>query len=56
VAHTVDLQGFQEGLKVREAVVSRPVDHVLERNAASLEVGEAHDKLVQVLVKVLEVL
>ena len=56
VAHTVDLQGFQEGLKVREAIVSRPVHHVLERNAASLEVGEAHDKLVQVLMKVLKVL
>jgi uncharacterized membrane protein len=56
MAHTVDLQGFQEGLKVRKAIVSRSVHHVLERNAAGLEVAEAHNKLVQVLMKVLEVL
>ena len=56
VAHTVDLQGLQEDLKVREAVVTRPVHHVPESNASSLEVMQAHYELVEVLMQVLEIL
>ena len=54
--HTVDLQGLQEDLEVREAVVTRPVHHVSESNASSLEVMQAHNELVQVLMQVLEIL
>ena len=54
--HTIDLQGLQEDLEVREAVVTRPVHHVSESNASSLEVMQAHNELVQVLMQVLEIL
>lgn len=43
VPHTVDLQGLQEDLEVREAVVTRPVHHVSESNASSLEVMQAYN-------------
>lgn len=56
VPHTVDLQGLQEDLEVREAIVTRPVHHVSESNAACLEVMQAHNELVQVLMQVLEIL
>jgi len=56
VAHTVDLQGLQEDLKVRESVVSGLIHHVPESNASSLEVMQAHNKLVEVLMQVLEIL
>ena len=56
VAHTIDLQGLQEDLKVRKTIVSRPVHHVSESNAACLEVMQAHNQLVEVLMQVLEVL
>lgn len=41
VAHTVDLQGLQEDLEVREAIVTRSVHHFSESNASSLEVMQA---------------